>query len=348
MPTHQDTTDSSPTTSSAPSDELCTLTAIELARRIRQKQVSARDVMAAHLARIERVNPKINAIVTLVADRAMADAAKADEQQARGRPLGPLHGLPVAHKDLVPTAGIRTTFGSPFFKDNVPTKDALDRHAHPRGRRDHARQNEHAGVRRWIEHVQPRVRRDAQSVQPHEDRGRQQRRRRGVAHDGHGSDRRRQRHRRIAAQSGGVEQRRRLRPSPGRVPHDDGTWSPLSTSGPMARTVADVALFLSAIAGPLAADPLTIDEDPRALSRAPRPVVQGRARRVVQGPRRTAVRAGDHARRQCESSAFEQLGCVVEEAEPDFAGVDEAFPIICVISRITRATPRWRASIPTW
>ena len=76
--------------SSATADELCTLTAVDLAARIRRKQVSAREVMAAHLARIERVNPKINAIVTLVADRAMADAAKADEQQAKGATLGPL------------------------------------------------------------------------------------------------------------------------------------------------------------------------------------------------------------------------------------------------------------------
>ena len=106
-------------------DELCDLTAIELATRIRRKQVSAREVMSAHLARIERVNPKINAIVTLVADRAMAAAAKADEQQAHGAALGPLHGLPVAHKDLVDTAGVRTTYGSPFYKDHVPKEDAL-------------------------------------------------------------------------------------------------------------------------------------------------------------------------------------------------------------------------------
>src|SRR5437762_11221239 len=95
-----------------PAEDLCNLSATELAARIRRKDVSAREVMSAHLARIERVNPKINAIVTLVADRAMADAAKADEQQAKGVTLGPLHGLPVAHKDLINTAGIRTTFGS--------------------------------------------------------------------------------------------------------------------------------------------------------------------------------------------------------------------------------------------
>jgi Asp-tRNAAsn/Glu-tRNAGln amidotransferase A subunit and related amidases len=106
-------------------DDLCDLSAIELAARLKKHDVSARDVMAAHLARIERVNPKVNAVVTLVAERAMEDAARADEALARGGTIGPLHGLPVAHKDLVDTAGIRTTRGSPFYRDNVPTRDAL-------------------------------------------------------------------------------------------------------------------------------------------------------------------------------------------------------------------------------
>ena len=90
-------------------EELHDLSAVDLAARIRNKQVSARDVMAAHLAQIERVNPRVNAIVTLVAEQAMASAAKADEAIARGDAIGVLHGLPVAHKDLVETAGIRTT-----------------------------------------------------------------------------------------------------------------------------------------------------------------------------------------------------------------------------------------------
>src|SRR5258705_4229809 len=106
-------------------DEICDLSAVDLAARIRRKQLSAREVMEAHLARIARVNPKINAIVTLVAERAMNDARKADEHQARGGALGPLHGLPMAHKDLFSTAGIRTTYGSPLFRDYVPTTDAL-------------------------------------------------------------------------------------------------------------------------------------------------------------------------------------------------------------------------------
>ncbi|HVQ15982.1 MAG TPA: amidase family protein, partial [Vicinamibacterales bacterium] len=111
--------------SSRGGDDLCDLSAIELAARLKKRDVSARDVMGAHLARIERMNPRVNAVVTLVAERAMADAARADEARARGGAIGPLHGLPVAHKDLVDTAGIRTTRGSPFYRDNVPTRDAL-------------------------------------------------------------------------------------------------------------------------------------------------------------------------------------------------------------------------------
>ena len=118
--------------------ELCGMTAVDLAARLRKKEVSAREVMTAHLAQIERVNPKVNAIVTLVAERAMANAAKADEAIARGGRSGVLHGLPVAHKDLVETAGIRTTYGSPFYRDNVPTHDALIVTSDPRCGRDHA------------------------------------------------------------------------------------------------------------------------------------------------------------------------------------------------------------------
>jgi amidase len=62
---------------------------------------------------------------TLVPEQALAAAAKADDAIVRGGATGVLHGLPIAHKDLVDTAGIRTTFGSPFHRDNVPTRDAL-------------------------------------------------------------------------------------------------------------------------------------------------------------------------------------------------------------------------------
>src|ERR1700734_364515 len=109
----------------ASGQDICFLTATEMAGLIRRKKLSARETLDAHLKQIERVNPKVNAIVTLVADQARENARKADEAQARGVPLGPLHGLPIAHKDLVETAGIRTTFGSRIFKDYVPKHDAI-------------------------------------------------------------------------------------------------------------------------------------------------------------------------------------------------------------------------------
>ena len=93
---------------------LCYLTATELALKIRSGEISAVETMEAHLAQIEKVNPQVNAIVTLVPELAMAQARMADEKLAKSGEVGPLHGLPVAHKDLVPTKGIRTTFGSPI------------------------------------------------------------------------------------------------------------------------------------------------------------------------------------------------------------------------------------------
>src|SRR5258706_5875825 len=105
--------------------DLCFLTATELARRIRAREVSVTEVVQAHLAQIEQVNPKVNAIVTLTAEQALADARAKDAALARGETPGPLFGLPVAHKGLVPTRGIRTTFGSPIYRDHVPDQDAL-------------------------------------------------------------------------------------------------------------------------------------------------------------------------------------------------------------------------------
>ncbi|HEX8884835.1 MAG TPA: amidase family protein, partial [Noviherbaspirillum sp.] len=106
-------------------DDLCFLSAVEMAAQIRAGRLSAREVMEAHLARIETVNPQVNAIVTLHAEQAMASALAADEAQARGEPLGPLHGLPVVHKDLIMTRGMRTTYGSKVHEDYVPTRSAL-------------------------------------------------------------------------------------------------------------------------------------------------------------------------------------------------------------------------------
>jgi amidase len=96
----------------------------ELARLIRNRAVSPVEVLDAHLAVIEALNPKLNAIVTLAAEQARDGARLAEIAVGKGGPLGPLHGLPVAIKDITLTAGIRTTFASPLYEDHVPTDDA--------------------------------------------------------------------------------------------------------------------------------------------------------------------------------------------------------------------------------
>ena len=101
------------------------MSAVELAKKIRKREFSALEVMEAHLAQIEKVNPQVNAIVTILPELALKNAKMADEKLSRGIDPGPLHGLPIAHKDLVPTKGIRTTFGSKIYKDFIPSEDAL-------------------------------------------------------------------------------------------------------------------------------------------------------------------------------------------------------------------------------
>src|SRR3954447_11081149 len=93
-------------------------TATELAAAIRAREVSPREVVASHLERIAAVNPRVNAIVTLLEPELALKAADA-------APPGVLHGLPIAVKDLEDTAEMRTTYGSPLFADNIPTSDSL-------------------------------------------------------------------------------------------------------------------------------------------------------------------------------------------------------------------------------
>lgn len=106
-------------------NQLWMWSATDLAGGIRRGDISAVEVTRAHLERIEAVNDRINAVVTLVPDQALEQAQEVDKARAKGRPLGPLAGIPIAHKDLTPTKGIRTTYGSPRFKDFVPNQDAV-------------------------------------------------------------------------------------------------------------------------------------------------------------------------------------------------------------------------------
>jgi len=328
-------------------DEICDLSAVDMAARIRRRDLSAREVLAAHLARIEQINPKVNAIVTLVAERAMADAARADEQAADGRALGVLHGLPVAHKDLLDTAGIRTTRGSRFLSDNVPKSDALIvTRIRAAGAITCGKTNtpEYGAGSQTFNAVFGATRNpyDLMKTCGGSSGGAAVSVSCGMLPIADGSD-----------MGGSLRNPAAfcnvvgLRPSPGRVPADGGSWSPLSVLGPMGRSVADVALFLSAIAGPDLRSPLSIAEDP-ARFRAPLErdfkgvrvawwqglggiPFEADIRRIVDGNRRV----------------FEDLGCRVEDAEPDFTGVGQAFPALRFAanhpqySELIRQRPEW-------
>src|SRR5919198_842324 len=106
------------------SDELALLSAVELAAGWRPRRFSPVEVVDAVLARIERLNPRLNAICTLTADSARREAKAAEAALTRGEPVGPLHGVPLSVKDMVITRGVRTTFGSAIYADHVPTEDA--------------------------------------------------------------------------------------------------------------------------------------------------------------------------------------------------------------------------------
>ena len=105
-------------------EQMATRPAVELAAAIRAREVSSRELLELYLDRVERLNPPINAVVTLDVERARAAADAADAALARGEDVGPLHGLPVTIKDAIETEGIRSTGGAVELTDHVPTHDA--------------------------------------------------------------------------------------------------------------------------------------------------------------------------------------------------------------------------------
>jgi amidase len=307
--------------------ELCFLAASELARRIRSKDLSAAEVMEAHLAQIDRVNPAVNAIVTLDGDAALAGARRADAAQARGEELGPLHGLPVAHKDLVWTRGMRTTFGSPIYKDFVPDADGIIvERQRAAGAISVGKTNtpEFGAGSQTFNTVFGATRNpyDLSKTCGGSSGGAAVALACGMVPLADGSD------------FGGSLRNPAnfcnvvgLRPSIGRVarwPTLDA-WNTLSVEGPMARNVADVALFLSVLAGPDPRDPLAHSEDGsrfRApLEREFKGVRVAWTRDLGGLPVDPAVTAALDSQR----GAFAALGCEIDDAVPDLNGAHAAF-----------------------
>jgi amidase len=307
--------------------DICFLTATEMSRLVRRKKLSAREIVAAHLKQIDRVNPKVNAIVTLVAERAVENARHADEMQARGVVLGPLHGLPVVHKDLFETKGIRTTFGSRIFIDNIPNRDAII-----------VERINGAGAICVGKSNTPEFGTGSQTFNavfgstknPYDltktcggsSGGAAVSLASGMVPIADGSD------------SGGSLRNPAsfcnvvgLRVAPGRVPTlaQGNAWLTIAVQGPMARTVSDVALLLSVIAGPDARCPISINEPGARFA--------GRLERSFKGVRVAWFRnmggipfdAKVLDMVNAQRKVFESLGCIIEEAEPDWTGVHEAY-----------------------
>src|SRR5687768_16778399 len=105
-------------------DALAWLTLAQASEKIRSRAVSPTELVKACLERIEVYNPKLNAFITVTRDAALAEAKALEAEQRAGRLRSPLHGIPIALKDNIDTAGVRTTAGSGVFKDRVPTEDA--------------------------------------------------------------------------------------------------------------------------------------------------------------------------------------------------------------------------------
>jgi amidase len=312
--------------SDASTSELCFLPATELALLLHTKKLSARELMQAHLQQIERVNPKVNAIVTLMPqDHLMAQAETADEALAKGNWLGPLHGLPIGVKDLHETRFIRTTYGSPLRSNFVPDFDCLV-----------VEREKKAGAIVIGKTNVPEFGLGSQTTNPifgstlnpydlsktcgGSTGGGAVALACGMVPLADGSD------------FGGSLRNPPnfcnivgLRPSPGRAPNAPSRmgWFTLSVAGPVARTVADCAYFLSVLAGFDRRSPIAIDQPgaPFAASLAGRNFAGVRVAmfKDMGLPWDPEVRDAVKAQRK----VFESLGCIVEEAEPDFADANE-------------------------
>ena len=306
--------------------------AIAIAGMLRRREVSAREVVSAHIARIEAFDPVINAIVTRTFDAALDRAAAADDAMASGRAVGLLHGLPVAHKDLADTAGVRTTYGSPLFAKNVPQRDALV-----------VQRMAQAGAISLGKTNVPEFGAGSHTVNavfgatrnPY-DHGRSAGGSSGGAAAALAA-------RLIALADGsdlGGSLRNPasfcnvvgLRPSPGRVPG----W-PLAdvadmfgVSGPMGRTVADTALLLAVLAGPDPRVPMALDQPPPGISDPAQ--IRDLLDRNVAGIR---IAWSPDLGLPVEPDVLEALaparqvlaglGCQVTDAVPDLSGADEVF-----------------------
>ncbi len=310
--------------------ELIWLTATEQAQLIKRGEVSALELLQAHLEQIEAVNPQLNAIVTYLPEQALELARAADAQQTRGAELGVLHGLPIAHKDLFETAGIRTTMGSPVFADYVPEADDLviarlkaagcitlgKTNVPEFGAGSHtfnpvfgATKNPYDLARTCGGSSGGAAVALAAAMLPIAD-----------GSDMGGSLRNPASFNNVVG----------LRPTPGRVPRypKADAWSVLSVDGPMGRTVQDVALMMCAIAGPDARSPIALEEPAATFAKDLQRDFQGA--RIAWSPDLGCLPVERNVIETIEAQlpAFADIGIAVEQAHPDFADAYDIFHML--------------------
>ena len=300
----------------------------ELARLIRERKVSAREVMSAHLDQIRRINPKINAIVAkLDDDRCLALADEADQRLARKGRVGPLHGLPIAFKDHEPAVGFPWTRGSPIYKDFMPQEDSVlverlrKAGVLPIGKTNvpEFAMGSHTYNKVYGTTFNPY---DLTKSAGGSSGGAAAALACGLLPIADGSDlggslRNPANFNNIVA----------LRPTVGLVPTapNQMPFIGFGVKGPMARSVADVAFLLSTISGPDPRDPACYPSDPtfflKPLERSFKGV------RVAWCPDLGGLPLDRRVRTVLESQrqTFENLGCIVEEACPDLSGADKIF-----------------------
>jgi amidase len=295
-------------------DDLCWLDATTLAAEIRVARVSPVEVTAAVLARIERVNPTINAFCTVAAEAARAQARLAEAAVVRGDVLGPLHGVPISFKDLTETAGIRTTFGSRIREHHIPKADApvverarragaivLGKTNTPEFGCKGVTDNRIFGATRnpW----------DLGRTPGGSSGGAAAALAAGLGPLAEGSDLAGS-IRQPAACCGVVG----LKPTLGRVPRfpNLNNWTNFACVGPMARTVRDAALLLSVMVGPDERDPMSLPLGAESFARAAEGGVAGL--RVAFSPDLGYAAVDAEIRALCEAAArrFVELGCPVE------------------------------------
>jgi amidase len=316
--------------------EPCDLTAIEARRLIGTKRLSATELLESCIARIEAVDPAVNAMVARDFERARAGARQADEAVTRGAPLGPLHGLPIGIKDLEDVAGLRTTYGSPLFRDHVPETDEAivasvrSAGAIVIGKTNTPEWGAGANTRNAVYGVTANPFDTAKSAAGSSGGS-------GVAlatgmvpiatgSDTGGSLRN------PAAFNGIVG----FRPTPGLVPSEKRGlgWSPLPVLGPMARNVPDLCLLLSTMASDSGADPLATTIHGKVVRQAvdfavPAPIDLASLRVAMTpdfGFAPTERHIAEVFAEKC--GLFQQVFGLAERDSPDCTGADETFEVL--------------------